>query len=78
YKVSCEELDFLVQQAKLNGQVLGARMMGGGFGGCTINIISKGAADSFKTNVLKEYKLKFNKNCSFCSVKLSNGTHVIN
>ena len=41
YKVSCEELDFLVEQSKLNGHVLGARMMGGGFGGCTINLIDK-------------------------------------
>ncbi|MBP0904913.1 galactokinase [Mariniflexile gromovii] len=77
YKVSCDELDFLVEQAKLNGQVLGARMMGGGFGGCTINLISTNAVEAFKTTVSIAYKEKFNKECSIYSVKLSNGTHVI-
>ena len=78
YKVSCEELDFLVEQAKLNGHVLGARMMGGGFGGCTINLIAKTATASFKTFVSEAYKNKFNKDCSIYSVKLSNGTGIIN
>ncbi|MDO7171745.1 galactokinase [Mariniflexile sp. AS56] len=77
YKVSCDELDFLVEQAKLNKHILGARMMGGGFGGCTINLISKDAVDAFKLTVSKAYKEKFNKDCSIYSVKLSNGTHVI-
>ncbi|MEN3324429.1 galactokinase [Mariniflexile soesokkakense] len=77
YKVSCEELDFLVDQAKLNGHILGARMMGGGFGGCTINLIEKTETESFKTIVSEAYKNKFNKDCSIYSVKLSNGTHVI-
>jgi galactokinase len=77
YKVSCEELDFLVEQAKLNGHVLGARMMGGGFGGCTINLIAKTATASFKTFVSEAYKNKFNKDCSIYSVKLSNGTDII-
>ena len=78
YKVSCEELDFLVEQAKLNGHVLGARMMGGGFGGCTINLIEKSETASFKAFVSEAYKHKFNKNCSIYSVKLSEGTHLIN
>src|SRR5690606_10618043 len=42
YEVSCPELDFLVQEVKGLEEVLGARMMGGGFGGCTINIVQKG------------------------------------
>ena len=41
FKVSCKELDFLVEQTKSNKNILGARMMGGGFGGCTINLIKK-------------------------------------
>lgn len=77
YKVSCEELDFLVEQAKLNGHVLGARMMGGGFGGCTINLIAKTATASFKKNVSEAYKNKFNKDCSLYFVKLSDGTEII-
>ncbi|MHB1148063.1 MAG: galactokinase [Lutibacter sp.] len=77
YKVSCEELDFLVEQAKLNGQVLGARMMGGGFGGCTINLIAKTATESFKKAVSEAYKNKFNKECSLYFVELSDGTGLI-
>ncbi|WP_445735581.1 galactokinase [Mariniflexile sp.] len=78
YKVSCDELDFLVEQAQLNGHVLGARMMGGGFGGCTINLVAKNASKAFKEAASKAYKEKFNKDCSIYSVKLSDGTHVIN
>jgi galactokinase len=77
YKVSCEELDFLVEQAKLNGHVLGARMMGGGFGGCTINLIEKTETESFKAFVSEAYKENFKKTCSIYSVKLSEGTHLI-
>ena len=77
YKVSCEELDFLVDQAKANGKVVGARMMGGGFGGCTINLIEKKASEKFQVDAAKAYKEKFNKDCSIYSVKLSNGTGII-
>ncbi|CAH8284290.1 galactokinase [Mariniflexile fucanivorans] len=77
YKVSCDELDFLVAQAKLNGYVLGARMMGGGFGGCTINLIAKNESENFKTHISKVYNEKFGKECSIYSVKLSEGTHLI-
>ena len=77
YKVSCTELDFLVVQAKLNSHILGARMMGGGFGGCTLNLIKKTETEAFKTKISQAYKGKFNKDCSIYSVKLSNGTHRI-
>jgi galactokinase len=78
YKVSCDELDFLVEQAKTNPNILGARMMGGGFGGCTINLISKTETSSFKAFISEAYKAKFNNACSIYSVKLSDGTHLIN
>lgn len=77
YKVSCIELDFLVDQAKENQNILGARMMGGGFGGCTINLIAKDAIENFKASISKAYKNKFNKDCSIYSVELSDGTHLI-
>jgi galactokinase len=48
YHVSCEELDFLVNQANENPNVLAGRMMGGGFGGCTINLILKSNFEHFK------------------------------
>ncbi len=77
YKVSCDELDFLVDQAKANPNILGARMMGGGFGGCTINLIKKAEAKSFKTFISEVYQKKFNKACNIYSVELSDGTHLI-
>lgn len=77
YKVSCEELDFLVEQAQKNKAVLGARMMGGGFGGCTINLVAKNDVKDFTESTSKAYKNKFNKDCSVYFVELSNGTHII-
>lgn len=78
YKVSCDELDFLVNQAKKNKHVLGARMMGGGFGGCTINLIAKDEAHAFAETTSKAYQKKFDKGCSVYFIKLSNGTHIVN
>ena len=77
YKVSCDELDFLVDQAKESDDVIGSRMMGGGFGGCTINIVKKGKSDAFVEKVAPLYKSKFNKKCSPYSVNISEGTHKI-
>lgn len=77
YKVSCEELDFLVEQAKSNQNVLGSRMMGGGFGGCTINLIKKTARSKFTAKVSEDYKKMFNKDCSVYPIRLTNGTGLI-
>jgi len=59
YEVSCNELDFLVEQAKKNSSVIGARLMGGGFGGCTINIVANDAVESFISETLAAYKTQF-------------------
>ena len=77
YKVSCNELDFLVDQAKKNKYVLGARMMGGGFGGCTINLIARSEVKAFAESVSKAYQNKFNKECSVYFIELSQGTHLV-
>lgn len=77
YKVSCAELDFLVERAKESSHVLGARMMGGGFGGCTINLILKDEFKNFKKDVSKKFRAAFEKDCSIYSVKLSKGTQVV-
>ena len=74
YKVSCKELDFLVDNTKDNPNILGARMMGGGFGGCTINLILKSEVKRFKKEISEKFKNEFNKECSIYSVKLSKGT----
>jgi galactokinase len=52
-------------------------MMGGGFGGCTINLIAKTETGAFKDTVSKAYKTQFNRACSIYSVTLSNGTGII-
>jgi galactokinase len=77
YKVSCAELDFLVAQAKKNKHVLGARMMGGGFGGCTINLVAKSEAKAFAESASNAFKNKFNNECSVYFVELSDGTHLV-
>ena len=77
YQVSCLELDFLVGLAKKNPNVLGARMMGGGFGGCTINLVKKEVFREFKKEVSEQFQKEFKSNCSVYSVKLSQGTHII-
>jgi len=77
YKVSCDELDFLVTQAKKNKHILGARMMGGGFGGCTINLVANSEAENFAETASIAYKAKFDKECSVYYIKLSDGTHVV-
>jgi len=56
YEVSCAELDLLVDLALKQEGVLGARMTGAGFGGCTVNLIEKNYIDAFKKNIKNEYK----------------------
>lgn len=55
YEVSCDELDFLVNAVKNNPAVLGARMMGGGFGGCTINLVQEQYIPQLVENISTEY-----------------------
>jgi len=59
YEVSCKELDFLVEQARNYPEIVGARMMGGGFGGCTINIIENKGIERFSEGVSKKYQEQF-------------------
>lgn len=59
YEVSCKELDFLVEKTKNNEEILGARMMGGGFGGCTVNLVKSSAIKSFINSIEEEYFSKF-------------------
>ena len=55
YDVSCRELDILVEVASSQAGVLGARMTGGGFGGCTVNLVQKESVESFESALKKEY-----------------------
>jgi len=59
YQVSCRELDFLVDFTREIPDVLGARMMGGGFGGCTLNLIHQEAIETFVQDITEAYRLEF-------------------
>jgi galactokinase len=59
YEVSCPELDFLVETAMGIGGVLGARMTGGGFGGCTVNLLRRGAGKRFRHEISSTYSQRF-------------------
>jgi len=78
YEVSCPELDFLVDFSKKYDEVIGARMMGGGFGGCTINLIHGDAIDSFVADASKAYHDKFNIKLTAFEAMPSQGTSIAN
>lgn len=78
YKVSCPESDLLVGLAEEDKRhVLGARMMGGGFGGCTINIVVKDQLKTFQEKVVAQYLATFKKEPDFYSVSLGDGVHAL-
>jgi galactokinase len=56
YEVSCRELDLLVELASSSVGVYGARMTGGGFGGCTVNLVRAAASMSFQENIAQAYR----------------------
>ena len=72
YEVSCEELDFLNDLAKENG-VTGSRIMGGGFGGCTINLIKDELYDDFVMLAKAEFKAKYGHEPKIYDVVISDG-----
>lgn len=78
YEVSCPELDFLVDFSKKYDEVIGARMMGGGFGGCTINIIHADAVDGFIADASDAYYKKFNIKLTAFEAMPSQGTTIGN
>ncbi len=74
YEVSCEEIDFLIDLVKSEKSVLGARMMGGGFGGCSINLVEKGVEKELIEKVSFAYENKFGIALKAYKVKISKGT----
>ena len=76
YEVSCEELDFLNDVAKQCG-VTGSRVMGGGFGGCTINLVKEDLYDNFIATAKKEYLAKYNREPKIYDVVISDGARRI-
>ena len=73
YNVSCPELDFLVDESSKNKYVAGARLMGGGFGGCTINLVENQDTATIAENISIKYFEKFNKKSTVYIVEPGDG-----
>lgn len=73
YEVSCKELDFLVELTADHPDVLGARMMGGGFGGCTINLVKESAVEQVIASVSYRYEKEMGKRLSTYTAETVNG-----
>jgi galactokinase len=76
YEVSCPELDFLVSLARQRPEVAGARMMGGGFGGCTINVVAADQLDAFSRFVEAAYQKRYDKTPDIYVTQIEDGTRV--
>ena len=77
YEVSCRELDFLVQETIDKDYILGSRVMGGGFGGCTINLVETSRLEEFTDNISKKYKSSFGIDLTPFTVSIEDGTSLI-
>lgn len=77
YEVSCQELDFLVDAVWHETSVLGSRMMGGGFGGCTINLIKADEIDELYGRLSVSYKQETGIELKMYSVVTANGTEIL-
>jgi galactokinase len=78
YKVSCKEVDFLVDFAWKFEGVIGARITGGGFGGCTVQIVKNEAVEKFKKEIVPAYKKATNLNCEVYVVDIGDGARKLN
>ena len=78
YEVSCAELDMIVDTLKKEEAVVGSRLMGGGFGGCTINLIKKGHEERIKKELSALYFDTFGIELKIYDVKIGNGTSLYN
>lgn len=77
YEVSCKELDFLVEAVRDNPDVIGARMMGGGFGGCTINIVKEEAIDLLVKETGESYQKELGKELTAYIARVEDGTSIL-
>ncbi|MGA1385473.1 MAG: galactokinase, partial [Flavobacteriaceae bacterium] len=73
YQVSCPELDFMADWSQRQTGVLGARMMGGGFGGCTLNLVRQNELSSWTKEALNIYHEKFGLQGDIYPVRLVHG-----
>jgi galactokinase len=78
YEVSCPEVDLLVELAQESHGVLGARITGGGFGGCTVNLIHVDAVEAFKERVVPAYREKTGLEAQVYVSTAANGAEILN
>jgi galactokinase len=77
YEVSCKELDWLVDNVKNNPSVIGARMMGGGFGGCTINLVKEEAIEELVNTLAPAYEKEMKLPLTSYIATIENGTEIV-
>jgi galactokinase len=77
YEITCPEIDFLADFANNHPAIIGARMMGGGFGGCTLNMVKTDTREIFISELSPAYEKRTNKQLTPIEVSISNGTGVI-
>jgi len=77
YEVSCKELDFLVEKSQDFENVIGARMMGGGFGGCTINLVKVEGVEDFVDKISKSYQAQFSVVPEIYIAQIANGSSAV-
>ncbi|SEW33830.1 galactokinase [Chitinophaga arvensicola] len=77
YEVSCPELDFLVSLARERAEVAGARVMGGGFGGCTINLVKADKVDEYVAFIKSRYQDQYGKEPEVYVTVIEDGVSVI-
>ncbi|HQW57218.1 MAG TPA: hypothetical protein PK076_13875, partial [Saprospiraceae bacterium] len=77
YGVSCVELDWLVEALRNNEAVLGCRMMGGGFGGCTINLVREAAIEQLIATIQPAYEAATGLQLSWYVATIEDGTEII-
>jgi galactokinase len=78
YEVSCDELDMLVEAARRFDGVFGARMTGGGFGGCTINLVNSGSVEQFVSSISDQFRQTFGRDTEIFQVAPSDAARAEN
>lgn len=77
YDVSCDELDYLINFVRNNDAVIGARMMGGGFGGCTINLVKEEAIPGLIKHISAQFEKHTGKKPDAYVVSINEGTGIL-
>jgi galactokinase len=77
YEVTCPELDFLAEQAQQFPGVLGSRMTGAGFGGCTVTLIAENQVNAFVESLGRAYEERFGLRADFYVAEIGDGAREV-